>query len=119
MFGLFSFMDDVVDSVIGQIMSQVNVLSDQIESPFKAVIQQVTNGAWKGKGADSFVEEMNSLVLPMVAQLIASLAGAGGGGGGGGGFIDGLNFARQVINEVDDAVNGIVNGLGDLFDSIF
>lgn len=118
MFGLFSFMDDIVDSVIGQIMSQVNVLSDQIESPFKAMIQQVTGGAWQGNGADQFVEEMNSVVLPMVVQLIASLAGAGGGGSGGG-FIDGLNFARQVINEVDDAVNSIVNGLGDIFDSIF
>jgi hypothetical protein len=76
------------------------------------MIDQVTGGVWRGKGADAFVNEMSSVVVPEIGRLIASLVG-------GGGFVSGINDAINIVNEVDDMVESIGNAIGDVFDGIF
>jgi len=106
---MFSWISDVCSSVVGQIMSQVTNIEDQITSPIRSLIQQVTNGIWVGKGADAFVDEMNSQVLPAIANLVASLSGFGGG----------INQAGGLFEDLENAIGGIFDGIGDFFSSIF
>lgn len=117
MFGIFDFISDAVDSVISQIMSFATQIADQVQSPINNWVQQVMGGVWTGRGADAFVNEMQTVMLPEIEALIAAIAGAGGGGGGS--FLGFLQEAIGIIDEADNAVNGIVNAVGDLFDSIF
>jgi len=106
---MFTWISDVCSSVFGQIMNQVTNIEDQITSPLRSIIQQVTNGIWVGKGADAFVDEMNSQVLPAIASLVASLAGFGGG----------INQAGSIFDDLENAIGGIFDGIGDFFGSIF
>jgi hypothetical protein len=114
---MFSFIFDAIDSVIGQIFSLANQVQDDVFGVINGYVDQVNNGIWKGTGADAFVLEMQDVVLPQVANLIAALAGAGGGGGGG--FIDWIKGAVGIMGDLDNAIGGVAGAIGDVFDSIF
>jgi len=116
---MFSFIFDAIDSVLGQITSFANQIQDQVYSPIDGFVNEVMNGVWRGNGANSFVQEMREVVMPEVANLVASIAGGGGGGGFGGAFTGLINQAVGIIGELDDAISGIGNAIGDVFDSIF
>jgi hypothetical protein len=109
---MLSFLFDGIDSVIGQITNITRTIEDAVQAPITNFINQVTGGAWRGRGADAFVAEMNDVVLPEVGRLIASLTG-------GGGFIPGINNAVNLISELDDMISNIGNAIGDVFDAIF
>jgi len=115
---MFSFIFDAIDSVIGQITSFANQIQEQVYSPIDGFVNEVLNGVWRGKGADSFVQEMREVVLPEVGNLVAAISG-GGGMGGGGAFTGLIKQAVGVISELDDAISSIGNAIGDVFDSIF
>ncbi len=63
-------MFDVVDGVINQIMSQVKIIEEAVTSPLRALVGQVTGGIWRGDGADKFVQEMTSEVIPMLVNIM-------------------------------------------------
>lgn len=68
--GIFKLMFDVVDGVINQIMSQVKIIEEAVTSPLRALVGQVTGGIWRGDGADKFVQEMTSEVIPMLVNIM-------------------------------------------------
>ncbi len=68
--GIFRLMFDVVDGVINQIMSQVRIIEEAVTSPLRALVGQVTGGIWRGDGADKFVQEMTSEVIPMLVNIM-------------------------------------------------
>ncbi len=113
---MFSFISDAVDSVVSQITSFVGQIENDIASPFNMMIQQVMGGVWKGRGADAFVNEMQTVLLPEVAALISSLGGMSMGGGGS--FTDIINQAIGLVDEVDNWVSSAVGAVSDVFDSI-
>ena len=106
---MFCFIADVVQSVVGQILSQVTNIEEAITSPIRSIVDQITNGIWIGKGADAFVQEMGSVVLPMVTRLVESLMG----------FNSGIGGASSIMDQLEDAVSGLFGGLGDFLGSIF
>jgi len=106
---MFSWISDMCSSVVGQLMTQVTNINDQITSPINNMINNVTGGIWVGKGADAFVDEIRTQVLPAVANLVASIAGVGGN----------INQASSIFDELENAVSGIFDGIGDFFGSIF
>ena len=112
MFGLFSFVFDAIDSVIGQITNFGQQIEDEIFGQISNFVQQIQGGTWRGTGADAFVQEMGDVVLPEVRNLIGSLTG-------GGGLIPGINQVTGMIGELDDFMGGVANAIGDVFDSIF
>ncbi len=112
MFGLFSFVFDAIDSVVGQITNFGSQIEDEIFGVISGFVQQVQGGIWRGNGADAFVQEMSDVVLPEVRNLIASLTG-------GGGLIPGINQVTNMISELDDFMGGVANAIGDVFDAIF
>ena len=66
---IFSFVADQVEGSMGGWMKQTQVITDAVSNPLNGIINQVSGGIWKGQGADRFVEEMKSQILPMLASL--------------------------------------------------
>jgi hypothetical protein len=70
MFGLFKWVEDLVNGIINQVLQQVNIIQDAVTSPLRALVNQVTGGIWKGDGASRFVQEMTSEVIPMLVNIM-------------------------------------------------
>lgn len=106
---LIRFARKVVENVLSQLMQQFNVVQEQAFSPMQAMVQQVMDGVWVGKGADAFVEEVSSIMMPGVGKI----------GDGISIFSKNITNAIDVMDRADEQVSNIVNGLGDLFGGIF
>ncbi len=106
---LLRFARQVVQNVLGQLTQQFNVIQEQAFSPMQAMVQQVTDGVWIGKGADAFVEEVSSIMMPGVGKI----------GDGINIFSKNIQNAMDVMDRADEQVSGFVNSLGDIFGGIF
>ena len=106
---LLRFARQVVQNVLSQLTQQFNIVQEQAYSPMQAMVQQVTDGVWVGKGADAFVDEVSGLMMPGVGKI----------GDGINVFSKNITNAMDVMDRADDQVSGMVNALGDIFDSIF
>lgn len=106
---LLRFARQVVQNVLSQLMQQFNVIQEQAYSPMQAMVQQVTDGVWIGKGADAFVEEVSSIMMPGVGKI----------GDGINQYSKNIQNAMDVMDRADQQVNGFVNSLGDIFGGIF
>jgi uncharacterized protein YukE len=106
---LLRFARQVVQNVLGQLTQQFNVVQEQAFSPMQAMVQQVTDGVWVGKGADAFVEEVSSIMMPGVGKI----------GDGINVFSKNIQNAIDVMDRADEQVSGFVNSLGDIFGGIF
>jgi uncharacterized protein YukE len=106
---LLRFARQVVQNILSQLTQQFNVVQEQAYSPMQAMVQQVTDGVWVGKGADAFVDEVSGLMMPGVGKI----------GDGINVFSKNIQNAMDVMDRADEQVSGMVNALGDIFDSIF
>ena len=106
---LLRFARQVVQNVLGQLTQQFNIIQEQAFSPMQAMVQQVTDGVWVGKGADAFVEEVSSIMMPGVGKI----------GDGINLFSKNIQNAMDVMDRADEQVSGFVNSLGDIFGGIF
>jgi flagellar biosynthesis regulator FlbT len=70
MFGLFKWVEDLVNNVISQVLQQVNIIQEAVTAPLRVLINQVMAGMWKGEGANRFVQEMTSEVIPMLVNIM-------------------------------------------------
>lgn len=106
---LLRFARQVVQNILSQLTQQFNIIQEQAYSPMQAMIQQVMDGVWVGKGADAFVEEVSSLMMPGVGKIGEGIST----------YSKNVQNAIDVMDRADEQVSGIVNALGDIFDSIF
>lgn len=106
---LLRFARQVVQNVLSQLTQQFNIIQEQAYSPMQAMIQQVTDGVWVGKGADAFVEEVSGIMMPGVGKI----------GDGINQFSKNIQNAMDVMDRADEQVSGFVNSLGDIFGGIF
>ncbi len=109
MSSLLRFARSVVQGVLNQINQQTHVIQESAMNPINQMVQQVTGGVWRGKGADAFVQEMQSEVLPAFANLLTGVGNTG----------RHINRAMEILHTAD--VNGAskINSLVDVFRSIF
>jgi WXG100 family type VII secretion target len=105
---IFSCVIDEVQNVVSQITQQSSQVEDVVNG-IRGGMQPISGGAWVGQGAQAFIEEVNSRLIPQIMQLIASISGFGGG----------INSALDVMSQADNDVFGVVGNIGDMFDSIF
>jgi hypothetical protein len=106
---LFSFVEDAVSGIISSILSQFNFIQDLITAPINAMVQQVLGGMWKGDGANRFVNEMTSEVIPTMAGLLA----------GGQGFAGGIKKSQDHMLAGFAQATNVANSLFDVFNDIF
>ncbi len=106
---LLRFARQVVQNILGQLMQQFNVVQEQALSPMRAMVQQVTGGVWIGEGANAFVEEVSSLMIPGVGKVGEHITT----------MQRNLNHAVETMDQADSQVTGLVNGLSDVFSNIY
>ncbi len=97
---------------VQDVVSQVTQNSQQVEDVVGRIrggMQPIQGGGWTGQGAQAFIEEVQSRLIPEIMALIASIAGFGGG----------ITQAMDIIGQGDNDVFNVVSGVSDIFDSIF
>ena len=95
---LFRFARQVVDGVLSQLTSQLNVVQDMAMAPMRAMVQQVVGGVWRGNGANAFVQEVNSLMIPGVGRVAQTITGLNGN----------IRKAQGIIESADQQVSKLV-----------
>ena len=91
----------VVASVKAGVTKQLQLVESAVNAPMNAMVQQVVNGAWKGHGADAFVNEVKNMAQPRALRIISIMNR----------FNVDLTKAGDVINNADKVVNQKVNDL--------
>lgn len=90
----------VLDTVLQQLMKLVNSILEQAMRPMQMMMQKVMDGVWIGEGANQFVEEVRTMMMPgvdKVSQQITTHSSR-------------LQTARDIIDRADADVNKIVRG---------
>jgi len=105
---IFSCVMNDVQDVVSQVAQQSQQVED-VAGVIRTGMQPIAGGGWVGLGAQAFIDEVQSRLLPEIAALIASIGGFGGG----------ITQALDIIGQGDNDVFGIVNSVSDIFDSIF
>lgn len=95
---IMRFARKIFDNALGQLMQQFNTVQELALAPMRAIIGEVTGGVWRGKGADAFVEEVSSLMIPGVGRVAENIQT----------FSGNLQFARDVIERADEEVDRLV-----------
>jgi uncharacterized protein YukE len=106
---LIRFARKVVQGVMSQLMQQLNIVQDQALAPMRQMVQAVLGGIWVGDGANAFVEEVSSLMIPGVGRVADNI----------GILHKNLQHACDVIDQADEQVNSKVNALADIFGGIY
>lgn len=99
----------VVESVTAELARQINVVEEEALNPLKVIVQSVTDGVWRGKGADAFVEEVSNLAIPGLGQV----------GDGIRTFQGNVERASQIMTEADAQASQLVQGVVDKFGDVF
>jgi hypothetical protein len=105
---LLRFAEQVVQSVMQQFTQQLNVVTEQAFNPMQAVVQQVEGGAWRGVGADAFVDEVSNLHMPGVGVIGDQIRT----------FQANLQRASEIMINADRQANQSVQGLAQVFSKI-
>lgn len=106
---LLRFARQVVANVLSQLTQQLNIVQNQALQPMRMMIQQVTGGVWVGDGANAFVQEVSSLMIPGVGKVGENITT----------MQRNLNRAIEVMDRADQQVNNMVRGLADVFNGIY
>lgn len=98
----------VLQSVIGQITQQLNVVENQVQARLKSYVQEVLGGVWTGQGADRFVETVNSDVMNMLNGITEQVTNTR----------NSITQALDIMDQADQQVRSLVENLIDVFQSI-
>lgn len=98
-----------VDMVLNQIAQQMNICQDLVRNPVQQMVNQVMGGIWIGEGADKFVDEVTSLVIPGSERIYASCQVT----------TQSIHRALEIMDAADNQVRGLVNDLEGVFQNIF
>ena len=107
--GIFKFVEDLVGNAIGQILKQVNVVQDAVTSPLRSLVNEVMGGMWKGEGANRFVQEMTSEVIPMLVNIMGFNTN----------FANNITKAQNRMNQAINQATSQAQSLFDVFGGIF
>jgi len=107
--GLFSFARSIVESILQQITQQISSLENSILSPLRNRVSLVLGGIWIGQGANRFVEEMTSEVIPLLASIIGLNTG----------YMDGIRKSVEIMDQAEKQALAKAEQLIDVFSSIF
>ncbi len=105
---IFSCVLGEVQDVIQQVTQQANQV-EEVVGRIRSGMGPVEGGGWVGEGADAFISEVQTRLIPEMMALIASVMGFGGG----------IGSALGLIQQADNDVFGVVGNVADVFDSIF
>jgi hypothetical protein len=106
---ILKFARSLVSGIINQIMAQVNFIQEAVTSPLQSLVNQVVGGAWKGNGANRFVDEMTSEVIPMLVNI----AGINNN------YADAIKKSMERIEQAERQATAKAQQLVDVFSNIY
>lgn len=109
MFGLFSFVSDMINGIVSQVLQQANIILDAVTSPLRAMVNSVMAGVWKGDGATRFVSEMTSEVIPMLVGIMSTNTN----------YANAIRKSHDRMNQAFQQAASQAQSLFDVFSSIF
>jgi hypothetical protein len=109
MFGIFKYVRNLVNGIMSQVTAQVNMIQDAVTSPLRGLVNQVMGGMWKGEGANRFVAEMTSEVIPMLVNIMGFNTN----------FVSALKRAADRMDQAERQANSRAQQLFDVFNKIF
>lgn len=95
---LFSRSLSPFDAALSMITQQISVVQEAATAPVRTMVSQVVGGMWVGDGADAFVDELSSILIPGFESITASLTG----------HSTNLRSANEIMEQADDAVFSLV-----------
>jgi uncharacterized protein YukE len=105
---IFSCVIGEVQDVVQQVVQQANQVEETVGA-IRSGMGPIQGGAWIGQGANAFIEEVMTRLIPELMALIASIGGFGGG----------ITSAMNLVEQADNDVFSVVGNVVDVFDSIF
>ena len=109
MFGaLIRFARKIVEGVLGDLGRQLNIVQELAYKPMQVMVQTVVGGAWVGKGADAFVQEVSSIMMPNATKIADTIIKQQ----------KNIQFACDTMDRCDKQVRSKVNGLADIFSQV-
>jgi hypothetical protein len=101
--GLFKFVKNLISSAVSKITKQANIIEQSVTAPLRSLVGEVTGGIWKGEGANRFVQEMTSEVIPMLVNIMMINFGFAGA------IIKGMNRTEQAINQATTKAQSLID----------
>jgi len=104
---IFSFEAQVADQAV-QLINQSSSQSQEVLGDIVSKFGPINDGAWIGKGAEAFKNEVLSEVIPGLSDLIQYLQTAD-------------TLAKDIAAEIhaaDDFLSGLFGFVEDVFDAI-
>lgn len=90
----------VVDMILRELMKLMESVLEQAMKPMQQMMQQVVDGVWIGEGADQFVEEVRSMMVPDVNKVATHIQT----------HVNRIQTARTIIDRADADVTKLVRG---------
>jgi hypothetical protein len=106
---IFKFVRNIVSNIMNQVTQQVNMIQDAVTSPLRASVNQVMGGMWKGEGANRFVAEMTSEVIPMLVNIMGFNTN----------FVGALKRTVDRMEQAERQASSRAQQLFDVFNKIF
>jgi uncharacterized protein YukE len=106
---LMKFARKVVEHVMSQLTQQLRIVTDQAFNPMQMMVQQVQGGIWRGDGADRFVQEVSSMMMPNTQRVNDTITTLN----------NNIRFAMDRIDQADNKASTTFQQLGDVFSKIF
>lgn len=107
---LLRFARAEVDRVIGKLTQQVNIVEELAHGPMRAMVKEVEGGQlWRGRGADAFVRDVSTMMVPGVGKIKDQVQT----------FQGNLQRASQTIEQADQQAQRLINECVDKFDTIY
>jgi WXG100 family type VII secretion target len=100
------FLRGDVENVMSGVDQQKQIVSNTLDS-IKSLVPRVTM-SWIGGDAEEFAADVMRKIVPAMVELIAAIAGIN------------LNLtkATNIVDQADQKVKSLADGLGDLFSGI-
>ncbi len=105
---ILSLVRSVVNGISDTINKLISSIADLVTAPLKGLVNQVTGGIWKGDGADRFIQEMNSEVIPALTNMGSLGMDLG----------STIGKAVSAIDGADKQAAGMAGQLMDIFQGI-
>lgn len=100
------FIRGEVENVVAGV-NQQKQMSENVLSTIQSYVPKVQS-AWIGGDADEFAADVARKLVPAMVELIAAIAGIN----------LNLSKATSIMDQADNAVRGLADGLGDMFGGI-
>jgi WXG100 family type VII secretion target len=95
------------EGVVSQAMQQAKA-AEELLGTINGYIPKVQS-AWRGGDEQEFEADVKRKLVPAMMQLIAAIAGFGGN----------LTKSMGVMDQADNKIKSLADGLGDVFKKIF